>query len=62
WQVDWPQIFGQQPAKTAMNRLLLLKTVSLFKNLSLDELILIDESLEQTQVLTDETIFAEGGS
>ncbi|MEL7330652.1 MAG: cyclic nucleotide-binding domain-containing protein [Cyanobacteria bacterium J06560_2] len=48
------------PAKTAMNRLLLLKTVSLFKNLSLDELILIDESLEQTQVLAGETIFAEG--
>lgn len=57
------QIFeANLPAKTAMNRLLLLKTVSLFKNLSLDELILIDESLEQTQVLTDETIFAEGDS
>ncbi len=55
------QIFeANLPAKTAMNRLLLLKTVSLFKNLSLDELILIDESLEQTQVFADETIFAEG--
>ncbi|MEM8504534.1 MAG: cyclic nucleotide-binding domain-containing protein [Cyanobacteria bacterium P01_D01_bin.1] len=48
------------PANTAMNRLLLLKTVSLFKNLSLDELMLIDESLEQTQVLSGETIFIEG--
>ena len=55
------QIFeANLPAKTAMNRLLLLKTVSLFKNLSLDELILIDDSLEQTQVLADETIFTEG--
>ncbi len=48
------------PIKTAMNRLLLLKSVSLFKNLSLDELLLIDESLEQTCVLTDATIFTEG--
>ncbi|MGC1216406.1 MAG: cyclic nucleotide-binding domain-containing protein [Phormidesmis sp.] len=48
------------PAKTAMNRLLLLKSVSLFKNLSLDELLLIDESLEQTHVLTGATIFTEG--
>ncbi|MEO1622597.1 MAG: cyclic nucleotide-binding domain-containing protein, partial [Cyanobacteria bacterium J06632_3] len=48
------------PAKTAMNRLLLLKTVSLFKNLSFDELMLIDESLDQTQVLTGATIFTEG--
>ncbi len=48
------------PANTAMNRLLILKTVSLFKNLSLDELMLIDESLEQTQVLSGETIFIEG--
>ena len=57
------QIFeANLPAKTAMNRLLLLKTVSLFKNLSLDELILIDESLEQTQVLIEDTIFAEGDS
>ena len=48
------------PAKTVMNRLLLLKTVSLFKNLSLDELMLIDESLDQTQVLAGTTIFTEG--
>ncbi len=48
------------PAETAMNRLLLLKTVSLFKNLSLDELMLIDESLDQTQVLSGATIFIEG--
>ncbi len=48
------------PAETAMNRLLLLKTVSLFKNLSLDELMLIDEGLDQTQVLSGATIFIEG--
>ncbi len=48
------------PAETIMNRLLLLKSVSLFKNLSLDELMLIDESLEQTQVLNGATIFTEG--
>lgn len=59
------QIFGttpQQtlPGNTTMNRLLLLKNVALFKNLSLDELMLIDKSLEQTQVLAGETIFTEG--
>ncbi|MEO0540235.1 MAG: cyclic nucleotide-binding domain-containing protein [Cyanobacteria bacterium P01_A01_bin.105] len=59
------QIFGTlEPstlsANTAMNRLLLLKNVALFKNLSLDELLLIDKGLEQTQVLAGETIFAEG--
>ncbi|EDX84306.1 cyclic nucleotide-binding domain protein [Synechococcus sp. PCC 7335] len=48
------------PAKTVMNRLLLLKSVSLFKNLSLDELMLIDENLDQTQVLAGATIFTEG--
>lgn len=48
------------PANTAMNRLLLLKNVALFKNLSLDELLLIDKSLEPTQVLAGETIFTEG--
>ncbi|MEO1300208.1 MAG: cyclic nucleotide-binding domain-containing protein, partial [Cyanobacteria bacterium J06636_16] len=59
------QIFGaidqsKLSTNTAMNRLLLLKNVALFKNLSLDELLLIDKSLEQTQVLADEVIFAEG--
>ena len=59
------QIFGAIDqstlhANTAMNRLLLLKNVALFKNLSLDELLLIDKSLEQTQVLAGETIFTEG--
>lgn len=59
------QIFGPiHPANltidTAMNQLLLLKNVALFKNLSLDELLLIDRSLEQTQVLAGETIFTEG--
>lgn len=59
------QIFGAidpstLPTHTAMNRLLLLKKVALFKNLSLDELLLIDQSLEQVQVLAGETIFTEG--
>ncbi|NET30601.1 MAG: cyclic nucleotide-binding domain-containing protein [Cyanothece sp. SIO1E1] len=59
------QIFGvidqpTLPVNTAMNRLLLLKNVAIFKNLSLDELLLIDKSLEQTQVLAGETIFTEG--
>ncbi|MEL6261865.1 MAG: cyclic nucleotide-binding domain-containing protein [Cyanobacteria bacterium J06626_6] len=55
------QIFQENlPVTTAMNRLLLLKTIRLFKNLSLDELMLIDESLEQTQVIAGETIFTEG--
>ena len=42
-----------------MNRLLLLKNVPLFKNLSLDELLLIDRALEQQQVLANETIYTE---
>ncbi|MEM0981885.1 MAG: cyclic nucleotide-binding domain-containing protein, partial [Cyanobacteria bacterium P01_H01_bin.58] len=59
------QIFGpinhsNLTTNTAMNQLLLLKNVALFKNLSLDELLLIDKSLEQTQVLSGETIFSEG--
>ena len=43
-----------------MNRLLLLKNVALFKNLSLEELLLIDNALEQQQVLAGQTIFSEG--
>ncbi|MDJ0702394.1 MAG: cyclic nucleotide-binding domain-containing protein [Leptolyngbyaceae cyanobacterium MO_188.B28] len=59
------QIFGAfdqsaLPANTAMNRLLLLKSLAIFKNLSLDELMLIDKSLEQTQALAGDTIFTEG--
>ena len=59
------QIFGvidpsTSPVKTAMNQLLLLKNIALFKNLSLDELLLIDKSLEQAHVLAGETIFTEG--
>lgn len=58
------QIFAPagQPSltQTAMNRLLLLKNVPIFKNLSLDELLLIDEELEQEQVLAGTTIFSEG--
>ncbi|MBE9032079.1 cyclic nucleotide-binding domain-containing protein [filamentous cyanobacterium LEGE 11480] len=46
----------------AMNRLLILKSAALFKNLSLDELLLIDQGVEQTTVLAGETIFAEGDS
>lgn len=48
------------PTNSSMNRLLLLKNVALFKNLSLDELFLIDQSLEQQKVLTNETIYTEG--
>ena len=43
-----------------MQRLLLLKNVALFKNLSLDELMLIDKNLVQSRVLAGKTIFAEG--
>ncbi|MDJ0635302.1 MAG: cyclic nucleotide-binding domain-containing protein [Xenococcaceae cyanobacterium MO_188.B29] len=48
------------PTNSSMNRLLLLKNVALFKNLSLDELFLIDKALEQQQVLINETIYTEG--
>ena len=48
------------PSNSSMNRLLLLKNVALFKNLSLDELFLIDKALEQQQVLSNETIYTEG--
>ncbi|MEM9806149.1 MAG: cyclic nucleotide-binding domain-containing protein [Cyanobacteria bacterium P01_D01_bin.56] len=45
---------------TLMNRLLILKDVALFQNLSLDELLLIDEALEPQQFMTNETVFEEG--
>ncbi|MBT9312850.1 cyclic nucleotide-binding domain-containing protein [Leptothoe kymatousa] len=45
---------------TLMNRLLILKDVALFQNLSLDELLLIDEALEPQQVIAGETVFEEG--
>ena len=48
------------PVSTSMNRLLLLRNVALFKNLSLDELFQIDEALEQKQVRAGETIYTEG--
>ena len=48
------------PTNSSMNRLLLLKNVALFKNLSLDEIFLIDKALEQEQVLSNETIYTEG--
>ena len=48
------------PTNQFMKRLLLLKEVALFKNLSLDELVLIDKALEQEQKLAGETIFSEG--
>ena len=43
-----------------MHRLLLLKNVALFKNLSLDELYLIDNALETQQILAKQKVFAEG--
>ncbi|MEM8638510.1 MAG: cyclic nucleotide-binding domain-containing protein [Cyanobacteria bacterium P01_G01_bin.54] len=59
------QIFGERdrtssPLKTVMNQLLFLKTVALFKNLSLDELLLIEKSAEISHALAGETIFNEG--
>jgi hypothetical protein len=48
------------PVSTSMNRLLLLRNIALFKNLSLDELFSIDRTLEQKQVLAGETIYTEG--
>jgi hypothetical protein len=48
------------PVSTSMNRLLLLRDIALFKNLSLDELFSIDQALEQKQVLAGETIYTEG--
>ena len=48
------------PTNQFMKRLLLLKEVALFKNLSLDELVLIDQALDQEQKLAGEVIFAEG--
>lgn len=48
------------PISTSMNRLLLLRNLALFKNLTLDELFSIDKTLEQKQVLAGETIYTEG--
>ncbi|MEO1670237.1 MAG: cyclic nucleotide-binding domain-containing protein [Cyanobacteria bacterium J06631_2] len=48
------------PVSISMNRLLLLRNIALFKNLSLDELFPIDKALEQKQVLAGETIYTEG--
>ncbi|MEM9218205.1 MAG: cyclic nucleotide-binding domain-containing protein [Cyanobacteria bacterium P01_F01_bin.150] len=48
------------PVPDAMNRILLLKNVAIFKNLSLDELQAIDQALEQEQVLAGQTIYTEG--
>ncbi len=45
---------------TLMNRLLILKDVALFQNLSLDELLLIDEAIVSQQFMASETIFEEG--
>ena len=48
------------PVSSSMNRLLLLRNLALFKNLTLDELFGIDRALEQRQVLAGETIYTEG--
>lgn len=45
---------------TAMNRLLLLRNLALFKNLTLDELFQIDRALSQRRVVAGETIYTEG--
>ncbi|MGQ4647115.1 HEAT repeat domain-containing protein [Lyngbya aestuarii] len=64
-QVAAKQIFlpldqHPSPKNFFMNRLLLLKNVALFRDLSLDELLLIDQALEQEHFLAGETIFSEG--
>lgn len=48
------------PPDNLMNRLLFLKNIPLFKNLSLDELSLIEQAVESQQVLSSETIYTEG--
>lgn len=45
---------------TLMNRLLILKDVALFQNLSLDELLLIDDAIVPQQLMASEIIFEEG--
>lgn len=45
---------------TLMNRLLIIKDVALFQNLSLDELLLIDEALVPQQFMAGATVFEEG--
>ncbi|MBX2862279.1 MAG: cyclic nucleotide-binding domain-containing protein, partial [Leptolyngbyaceae cyanobacterium MAG.088] len=52
----------QEPSipDTLMNRLLILKDVALFQNLSLDELLLIDEAIVPQQFMANATIFEEG--
>ena len=45
---------------TLMNRLLILKDVALFQNLSLDELLLIDDALVPQQFMASDPIFEEG--
>ncbi len=45
---------------TLMNRLLILKDVALFQNLSLDELLLIDDAIEPQQFMASDTVFEEG--
>jgi CRP-like cAMP-binding protein len=57
----FPTVRSASPSTSIfMNRLLLLKDVALFRNLSLDELFLIDKALEQEQFFATETIFTEG--
>lgn len=53
-----PQL--SQASATVMNRLLLLRNLPLFKNLSLDELFQIDRALSQREVIANETIYTEG--
>ena len=50
----------QSPHNNLMNRLLLLKEISLFKNLTLDELLAIDNALVSEQVLAERVIYTEG--
>lgn len=51
---------GLAPEEDPMSRLLLLKRVNLFADLSLDSLLALDAILEPVEYLADERIFAEG--
>ena len=54
------RLFAQPTSQnTIMNRLLLLKSVSLFKNLTLDELFAIEQALISEQVLAQQVIYTE---
>ncbi|MGB3200841.1 MAG: cyclic nucleotide-binding domain-containing protein [Nodosilinea sp.] len=57
----FPTVNSESPSTGSfMNHLLLLKDVALFRNLSLDELFLIEQALKPVQYLAENAIFQEG--